>query len=67
MSSNNQQAVFRPIQLANYLGICRRSLYQLAETDPTFPPKIIFSKRHVGWRKESIDIWLANKEVGGKQ
>lgn len=65
--SHMSPSVLRPAHLAAYLGICRRSLYQLAETDPTFPPKIIFSKRHVGWRKESIDIWLANKEVGGKQ
>lgn len=59
-------AILRPNQAAEYIGVCRRQLYNLAEADPDFPRKIIFSARCVGWRKESLDQWLKLKEQGGK-
>jgi prophage regulatory protein len=56
--------ILRPQQAAEYLGVCRRHLYTLAEIDPTFPRKIVFTARCVGWRKESLDEWLKQKEEG---
>lgn len=58
-----QPAFLRPNQVAEYLGITRRHLYNIAERDPRFPPKIVFSTRCVGWRREAIDQWLAAKEA----
>lgn len=55
-------AILRPKQAAEYIGICLRSLYNYSDSDPDFPPKIQFSPRCVGWRKEAIDAWLERKE-----
>jgi len=55
--------ILRPNQAAIFCGISRRHLYNIAETDPTFPRKIVFSKRYVGWRRESLEHWLRLKEV----
>lgn len=63
-SKSVQPAVFRPAAACEYLGISRFKLHYLSETDPTFPRKIIFSSRCVGYRKESIDSWLNAKEEG---
>ena len=59
---NTQAEVLRPIQAAAYLGFSRRKLYDLAEKDSSFPRKIVFSARCVGWRRESLDAWLNAKE-----
>jgi prophage regulatory protein len=58
------QAVLRPAEACAYLGISRSKLHFLSETDPTFPRKIRFSARCVGWRKTSLDSWLEAKEGG---
>jgi len=58
------QAILRPAQACAYLGIGRTKLHKLSESDPTFPRKIRFSARYVGYRKESLDNWLKEKEEG---
>lgn len=58
------QAIMRPNRAAEYLGVSRRQLYNIAEQDPTFPRRIVFTARCVGWRKESLDEWLKQKEAG---
>ncbi|MCU7830321.1 MAG: AlpA family phage regulatory protein [Candidatus Thiodiazotropha sp. (ex Myrtea sp. 'scaly one' KF741663)] len=64
-----QPEVLRPAKAAAYLGFSRRKLYDLAEIDPTFPRKIVFSSRCVGYRRESLDSWLLEKEqqAGGEE
>ena len=57
-------SILRPNVAAAYLGVSRRKLYDLAEIDPTFPRKIVLSKRCVGWRREALDSWLEAKEGG---
>lgn len=57
-------SILRPTQAAAYIGISRRYLYKLSDTDPTFPRKIIITARCVGWRKESLDQWIQSKEGG---
>src|SRR6056297_3224726 len=57
-------AVMRTQEAADYLGISRTKLHFLHECDPSFPRKIVFSIRCVGYRKDSIDAWLAKKEAG---
>lgn len=63
METYNHAAILRPHRAAEYLGISRRKLYDLAEIDPDFPRKIVFSKRCVGWRREALDAWLRAKEA----
>lgn len=57
-------AILRPKDAATYLGVTRRTVYELAETDPLFPRKIILTPRCVGWRRESLDAYIAAKEAG---
>lgn len=54
-------AILRPKAACSYLGFGRTKLYELHETDPTFPRKIRFSTRVVGWRREDLDAWLEQK------
>ena len=62
--SVTDSAFVRPKQAAPYLGMSRTKLHEVHETDPTFPRKIKLSARCVGWRRESLDAWLAAKEDG---
>ena len=57
-----QAEILRPPQAAKYCGMSLRQLYNIAESDPDFPRKIVFSARCVGWRRESLEQWLREKE-----
>ncbi len=71
MEKKNQavNVLIRPRDACIYLGIGRTKLHLLHETDPTFPRKIRLSSRCVGWRREDIDAWLAQKakQAAGKR
>lgn len=58
-----QPEVLRPAQAAEYVGVSLRQLYNIAERDPEFPRKLVFSRRCVGYRRESLNEWLRKKEV----
>lgn len=58
-----QVHILRPKKAAPYCGFSLRTLYNVIERDPTFPPKIAISPRCVGWRKEDLDRWLRSKEA----
>ncbi len=58
-------AILRPKDVCRYLGISRTALHWLHKRDRSFPRKIMFTPRCVGWRKESLDAWLDKKEAGG--
>lgn len=55
--------VLRPREAAEYLGISLRQLYNIEERDKRFPRKIIFSKRCVGFSRDSLDAYLQQKEA----
>ncbi|HXC40996.1 MAG TPA: AlpA family phage regulatory protein [Burkholderiales bacterium] len=56
------QELLRPKAACVFLGVSRNSLHRWSETDPTFPRKIVLSKRCVGYRADSLRAWLASKE-----
>jgi prophage regulatory protein len=56
------RGLLRPASTCDYLDISRSGLHRLSENDPTFPRKIVLSKRCVGYRTEALDAWLAFKE-----
>ena len=60
------KAVLRPARAAEYLNMSLRQLRYIAEQDSSFPRKITFSPRCVGWRRESLDAWLKDKEAGNQ-
>ncbi|MBV0932028.1 helix-turn-helix transcriptional regulator [Marinobacterium weihaiense] len=62
MNSTPQIELLRTKQAAAYIGVSRTGLWRLEQTDPTFPRKIVLSSRCVGWRKSSLDAWMASKE-----
>lgn len=59
--ANQSPAFLRPKLAAPYVGVGRTKLDELHETDPTFPRKIRYSNRCVGWRKADLDAWLEQK------
>lgn len=54
-------ALLRPVEAAKYLGVSRRQVYCLADSDPSFPRKIIISPRCVAFRRVDLDCWLERK------
>lgn len=61
-SNQDHYAEFlRPALAAKYLGVSRTTLYVLSETDGSFPRKIKFSARCVGWRRCDLSHWLSRK------
>ena len=61
MKSNS--GLVRPAEAAAWLGVHRKTLYLIAEREPDFPRKITLSARCVGWRREALEAWLAEREV----
>ena len=59
----SEARILRPPKAAEYIGVSLRQLYNIAERDPDFPRKIVFSPRCVGFRREAIDAWLERKEA----
>lgn len=59
-----KQAMLRPALASEYLGVSRTTLHRLSENDPTFPRKIVISRRCVGYRVDALDDWLAQKAMG---
>ncbi|NHO67113.1 AlpA family phage regulatory protein [Aestuariicella hydrocarbonica] len=51
----------RPNTAAKYIGVSRTTLYVISEVDETFPRKIKFSTRCVGWRRCDLSLWLERK------
>lgn len=64
LGSSVKHALLRPATACAFLGISRTGLHRLSENDPTFPRKIVISRRCVGYRAESLAAWLAAKESG---
>src|SRR5699024_131433 len=54
--------VLRPDVCAEYMGITKPRLFEIANTDPSFPKQIRYSKRCVGWRRVAVDAWLETME-----
>lgn len=58
----SEAQILRPPKAAEYIGVSLRQLYNIAERDPDFPRKIVFSPRCVGFRRDAINQWLQRKE-----
>lgn len=63
-AESSKQAMLRPAAASKHIGVSRTTLHRLSETDPTFPRKIVISRRCVGYRTDALDAWLAMKERG---
>jgi predicted DNA-binding transcriptional regulator AlpA len=60
--SSDKQAMLRPASACVFIGVSRTALHRLSENDPSFPRKIVISKRCVGYRTEALEGWLLAKE-----
>lgn len=60
-------ALLRPAAMCSYLSIPKVRLYDLYNSDPTFPRQVRLSPRCVGWRRAAVDQWLADKEGAAEQ
>lgn len=63
-AESSKQAMLRPAAASEHIGVSRTTLHRLSENDPTFPRKIVISRRCVGYRTDALDAWLATKEHG---
>ena len=53
-----QAELLRPKDACVLLGMGRTCLHNFDANDPTFPRKIILSKRLVGYRRQELLDWL---------
>jgi predicted DNA-binding transcriptional regulator AlpA len=63
-AESSKQVILRPVAASKHIGVSRTTLHRLSENDPTFPRKIVLSRRWVGYRTDALDAWLAQKEMG---
>jgi len=64
VKQERKPAMLRPALASKHIGVSRTTLHRLSENDPTFPRKILISRRCVGYRTDALDAWLAMKERG---
>lgn len=61
INQNVTQIALRPEQAAKYLGISRTKLYELVDSDPSFPKRIYLGPRCVVFHRSELDAWFASK------
>lgn len=44
-------------EIANHIGLCRRSVAHLIKTDPTFPKPVYLTPSRPHWLDAAIDAW----------
>jgi predicted DNA-binding transcriptional regulator AlpA len=59
-SAKRGNRVIRPREVAQRLGISRSKLYELINTDESFPPRKKISPRIVGWLETDIDTYIVS-------
>ena len=60
-------AVLRKPRAAKYIGVSIRQLYNIENSDPTFPPTISLGPKARGLLRESLDRWLREREAKAKR
>lgn len=63
---DQQNEILRPKSAASLFGISTVTLWRLDRDDPTFPKKVRFSARCVGYRRGDLLAFLETKMMGGK-
>ncbi len=53
--------LYRLRDLCIVLGVGRSTVYQLLETDPSFPPRVQIARRAVRWRRAEIEEWVLSR------
>lgn len=51
-------AILRTKEAAKFVGVSESTLWRIQQTDPSFPRKIVLTKRCVGWKPEDLLQWL---------
>ena len=62
MTPNDDLSILSTAQVADMLGVSRRTLDRLEERGE-LPGKVQLSPRRVGWRKTAIQAWLSSRET----
>lgn len=65
MNINNDPLVLRADARREYFGGVHRGTLARWEAEGRVPPRIVISKTIVGWRKSTLEQWLASKESAG--
>lgn len=60
---NCPEGTLRPKDAAAHIGVTLRTLYRLAETDPTFPNRIYYTSRFCFYNKAELEEWMRKKGV----
>lgn len=65
MPERKPDRVLRPEVTAEKFGVTRKTIYEWAKTDPTFPKKIQLGRRAVGFWESELDDWANSRQTGG--
>jgi len=53
--------LLRPREVADKLGVSRRTVYRWEQTDDSFPKRISITMHRVGYLESEVDNWLQKK------
>ena len=59
-------AIARPKDAANHIGVSISTLYRWEKEIPGFPSRIKFGPRASGWRLSDLEAWLEKQAAQGR-
>lgn len=60
----NSGVTIRRVNVPHYLGVSPTTLWDLEQTDPSFPRRIKLGKRGVAYLVSDLNAWLEEKKEG---
>ncbi len=54
--------ILRIADVLKATGLCRTTIWRWSRKG-TFPPPIRLGARHIGWRREDVEEWIAARET----
>lgn len=60
-------SIIRLKELCARLSVCRSTIYNWIETNPSFPKPISLGASAVGWISHEVDAWIESRITARKQ
>ena len=61
---SKESVTIRRVYVPHYLGISPTTLWDLEQTDPSFPRRIKLGKRGIAYLVSDLNAWLEEKKEG---
>ena len=61
MTQPRNPVLLRLADVCQSLGVSKSTVYQLLDTDPTFPSPVQVTARAVRWRRADVEEWARSR------